>query len=306
MEGPISQLTPISASKRAQAHFANALIDLATPAFASVTSTVLPYLASLVATASTPTPLHTSAPLVHLPLVAQPCADACIPLTINPLACPPPPSLIPHAHDHDVTQPPTTPRNPRRKGRFVPAPDFVHAVRARDALESLLEPKRTPGKAAKVFKCDRITHRRLTRMLLVLNLYTHPDAQQRLLWVAASLKIAAIYRKSSATARKLCVWVREWVTDRYVPANMYGTWTQSMLHNGDLSQSIHEHLQALGVYRKAEDVVWYLARPTVQKKFNLKKGISLATARRWMKTMKYRWKKGPNGTMSLLLLFYYD
>jgi exonuclease V gamma subunit len=49
------------------------------------------------------------------------------------------------------------------------------------------------------------------------------------------------------------------------------------------------------VYRKAEDVVWFLDRPAVQKKFNLQKGISLATARRWMKNMNYRWKKNSKG-----------
>jgi hypothetical protein len=51
-------------------------------------------------------------------------------------------------------------------------------------------------------------------------------------------------------------------------------------------------------------MVWYLAMPAVQKEFNLKKGISLTTARRWMKTIKYPWKKGPNGAISTSITKY--
>jgi hypothetical protein len=48
----LPQLTPISTSKKAQARFATALVDLAAPAFATVTSTVHLYLSSLMAAAS--------------------------------------------------------------------------------------------------------------------------------------------------------------------------------------------------------------------------------------------------------------
>jgi hypothetical protein len=132
---------------------------------------------------------------------------------------------------------------------------------------------------------------------VLLRIYTNSVATERLSWIAASLRTANIFEKSTASAEQLRIWARQWITDRHVPANLYGTWTSSMLDNGDLAQSIHEHLQELGVYRKAEDVVWFLDRPVIQKKFDLQKGISLATARRWMKTMKYRWKKNPKGEM---------
>jgi hypothetical protein len=302
---PELTLTPIGASKKARARFANALIDLAAPAFATVTSTVLPYLASLAAAASVPTLVYTTPPVLQLPLVVQPCAEACIPLAINPLAPPLSSSHTPTVYGHGSAQPSQTALKPKRKGKFMPAPDFVHAERARDALTSLLEPKRMPGKASTPFKCDTTTHRRLTRMLILLRIYTHPNAHERLPWVAASLHVAQIHYQKSATAERLRIWTRGWIHDRHVPVNKYGTWTSSMLNDGDLARSIHEHLQELGVYRKAEDVVWYLARPAVQEEFNLEKGISLATARRWMKTMKYRWRKGPNGMMLSYYPFHY-
>jgi hypothetical protein len=295
MKESLPQLTPISTSKKAQARFATALVDLAAPAFATVTSIVLPYLSSLMATASASASSLTTLPVIQLPLVVQPCAEACVPLTINPLAPPLHPSLDLSIHNHGSAQPtPKTPK-PNRKGKFMPAPDFVHAERAWDTLASLLKPKRL--KDERPFKCGATTHRRLTRMLILLRIYTHPDTHEHMPWVAASLHVAKICHRKPATAEQLCIWTQNWVHDHHIPVNKYGTWSLSMLNDGDLAQSIHEHLQELGVYRKAEDVVWYLAMPLVQKDFNLKKGISLATAQRWMKTMKYWWRRGLNGRM---------
>jgi hypothetical protein len=183
----------------------------------------------------------------------------------------------------------------KHRVKSVSAPDFVHAERARKALAALLEPKRTPGKAATPFKCDATTRLCLTHILVLLRIYTSPVITERLSWIAASLRTSSMFEKSTASAEQLRIWAQQWITDRQVPANLYGTWTSSMLDNGDLAQTIHEHLQELGVYRKAEDVVWFLDRPAVQKKFNLQKGISLATARRWMKNMNYWWKKNSKG-----------
>jgi hypothetical protein len=74
-----------------------------------------------------------------------------------------------------------------------------------------------------------------------------------------------------------------------------------MLDDGDLSRKIREHLQRVGEYHNTEDIIWYLEKPSVREKFNLKKNISLATAWRWMSAMKYRWKKNPKGESGSLL-----
>ncbi|KAG2064344.1 hypothetical protein BDR04DRAFT_1130802 [Suillus decipiens] len=56
-----------------------------------------------------------------------------------------------------------------------------------------------------------------------------------------------------------------------IPINPYGTWTLSQLTN-DLAHEIHEHLQSIGAYVRAQDVVEYLDRDE-----------------QWMKLMDYRW-----------------
>jgi hypothetical protein len=288
------ELTPISKSKKAQARFANALIDLCAPAFAKVTTTVLPYLDAVASSAAGST---WSLPQVfELPVPPQPCAQACIPLVQNPLARPLPPFTNlggpsePTAH--------VLSGFPKRRHRFMPAPDPTHTKRAYDDLHARLYPRRIEGQPFTPFICDRTTRTCLEHVLKLLSIYTHPDASIHTTWVNASLKVAKHKRKSPATAQRLRLWARQWITDRQVPANLYGTWSPSMLDDGDLSQKIHKHLQQVGKYRKAKDIIWYLDKPAVKEKFKLKKSISLATARRWMLAMKYRWRKSPKGESS--------
>ena len=49
------------------------------------------------------------------------------------------------------------------------------------------------------------------------------------------------------------------------------------------------HLQSIGKYVKAANLVQYLSDSLVQKYFGMKSTISLATAKRWMHTLGYRW-----------------
>jgi hypothetical protein len=55
------------------------------------------------------------------------------------------------------------------------------------------------------------------------------------------------------------------------------------------------HLQSIGKYVTANHIVRYLNEPDVQKRWKIKKMISLATAQRWMHRMGYRWTKQPSG-----------
>jgi len=63
----------------------------------------------------------------------------------------------------------------------------------------------------------------------------------------------------------------------------------------DLTQTIHLHLQSLGPYIQAQDIVDFVKLPENMAKFNLKKLISLTTAQRWMKKLGYRWTTTPTG-----------
>ncbi|EIM82662.1 uncharacterized protein STEHIDRAFT_64499, partial [Stereum hirsutum FP-91666 SS1] len=68
-----------------------------------------------------------------------------------------------------------------------------------------------------------------------------------------------------------------------------------MLEDGDLAQELFNHLQSIGAYVRAQDIVDYLARPEVRARHNLKDTVGLSTAKRWMHIMDYRWKKTPSG-----------
>jgi hypothetical protein len=102
--------------------------------------------------------------------------------------------------------------------------------------------------------------------------------------------------ESKHHARKLRVWTRSFINDRKeIPENRYGRSNKSAIDNEDLAQEIHLHLQQIAKYIKAEDIVRYCAKPEILACLKRTKTISLATARRWLEKMGYRWKKNLKG-----------
>src|SRR6267154_6209368 len=77
--------------------------------------------------------------------------------------------------------------------------------------------------------------------------------------------------------------------------NIYGTWSSSILEDEDFAQELLLHLQGIGKYVKAMDIVEYLDRAEVKSRLKLTKTISLSTAQRWMSHVGYRWSKTPTG-----------
>jgi len=107
--------------------------------------------------------------------------------------------------------------------------------------------------------------------------------------MAASLLTANRKGMSSWWARDLHEATKAYISNCInLPINPYGTWTISRLTD-DLANEIHEHLQSIGAYVRAQDVMEYLDREEVKMRLKLKKTISLSTAKRWMKLMDYRW-----------------
>ncbi|KAJ7657126.1 hypothetical protein B0H17DRAFT_840818, partial [Mycena rosella] len=97
--------------------------------------------------------------------------------------------------------------------------------------------------------------------------------------------------------------IREWVIafakdESNLPTAEYGKFNASLLEDEDLAQEIHLHLQTLGPYVSAQDVVNYMSSDEMKTRLNLKHGISLRTAQRWMKRMEYRWTSEPKGMYS--------
>ncbi|KAF5369637.1 hypothetical protein D9615_010264 [Tricholomella constricta] len=115
-------------------------------------------------------------------------------------------------------------------------------------------------------------------------------------WAKSSLETAQDHERGPHHARLLREWTRAFLADhKDLPINLYGTWKTSMLDDEGLQQGIYLHLQTLGPYVRAQDLVDFMKKPETMAKFNLKKPISLATAQRWMKRLGYRWTVTPTG-----------
>ena len=63
-----------------------------------------------------------------------------------------------------------------------------------------------------------------------------------------------------------------------LPQNIYSWWNTSLLENKDLAQQIHLHLQGIGKFVRAMEIVHYLYTPEMKASLKLKKEISCATA----------------------------
>lgn len=80
--------------------------------------------------------------------------------------------------------------------------------------------------------------------------------------------------------RKLCQWVKAYIANcEDLPLDHQGKWKSSIIDNEELASELNLHLQTVGKFVKAGDLVQYLSCPDVQEQFQLKKTISLATAK---------------------------
>ncbi|KAI0054857.1 hypothetical protein BV25DRAFT_1816438 [Artomyces pyxidatus] len=139
-------------------------------------------------------------------------------------------------------------------------------------------------------------------MELLLRLYTTPSANTNLSegttagWIEASLRIAHLHGKSSHTAKRLRAWTRAFLDNpQNLPRNPYGWWNTSLLDNNDFADKLRLHLQAVGKYVAAHDIVDFVNKPTVRARYKISRAINIRTAQRWMHELGYRWKVTPKG-----------
>jgi hypothetical protein len=188
---------------------------------------------------------------------------------------------------------------------YVPAPSLEEARDAHLAVKLLLHPVWVKGVPFAPFNGDDLLQHRMEMVQMMLWLFTHPNPGKRLLWKAASLKAALCFEKSTSTAARICKWAHNFMNNPEhcaLPLNLYGSGNVSMLEKGDLASKIFCHLQGVGKYVKAENIVWLLDDTKIQEKYGLKQTVSLATAKRWMHLMDYQWKKTPTGEWLACLL----
>ncbi|KAH9923506.1 uncharacterized protein B0H18DRAFT_1105310 [Fomitopsis serialis] len=180
------------------------------------------------------------------------------------------------------------------KFRYTPPPDLESAHAALDDLEFLLRPPRANGIGTKPFKGDDLLRDRMTMMCSLFWCYAKMPLPG---WIKASETVAHVNRGGPYLARCLRGWCQAFIADRHdLPFNPYGTWNKSILEtNDELKQEIEAHLQSVGKYVCAADIVQYMARQDVHERHGLEKGVCLSTAHEWMRALEYRWTRTPRG-----------
>ncbi|KAA1476290.1 hypothetical protein DENSPDRAFT_784809 [Dentipellis sp. KUC8613] len=134
-------------------------------------------------------------------------------------------------------------------------------------------------------------------MLGTLNLFLAENLSYT--WRSASLVVAQASGRSEATARSIRSWLHAFLHKKRLLLHLYGRVSTSILHDEDFQSKIQLHL--LECAKKgpitAQDVVDYVASPEIQEQLGgrKKKSISLATAKRWLQSMAWRYGKKKNG-----------
>ncbi|KIK81763.1 hypothetical protein PAXRUDRAFT_806937, partial [Paxillus rubicundulus Ve08.2h10] len=115
-------------------------------------------------------------------------------------------------------------------------------------------------------------------------------------WQQASEDTALFMMKGPWQGQNLRVWAKAYISDHtQLPTHCFRKSNISQITNESLAADIKRHLQSVGKYIWAQDIVDYLKDLDVQKQHGFKKSISLATAQQWMKELGYHWKKEPKG-----------
>jgi hypothetical protein len=186
-----------------------------------------------------------------------------------------------------------------RGGTRVPAPNRDICVSALDDVQALLRPRRKNGKGHKPFDGDDLLRNRLELMRLFLSLYVTEDVIPGtgwLGWQQSSLLAVKMRGGGKTQAESVRQWTRDFLANRaQLPINVYGSWNISLLHKGDLSAELQEHLLGVGKHVRAHHILDYLEKPEVREKYGIQRTIKLETARNWLDMMEFRWSKGKRG-----------
>ncbi|KAF9240820.1 hypothetical protein BU15DRAFT_31527, partial [Melanogaster broomeanus] len=169
-------------------------------------------------------------------------------------------------------------------------PGADEATEALHNLKNTLKPRRATGHGYKDPALGLWTRERLQSMFTFLTHYTSITSPAYKAWMSASLLTASGLGKPTWWARQLRIITKSYIIHRTnLPMNPYGRWNSSRLEDPDIANDIHEHLQSIGKYVRAQDIVDYLDKEDVRTWFGMKKSISLATAKCWIQKMDYRW-----------------
>ncbi|KAK6981395.1 hypothetical protein R3P38DRAFT_2578440, partial [Favolaschia claudopus] len=180
-------------------------------------------------------------------------------------------------------------------------PSQTMALEALEAINLLLFVPPAQGKRKRKIpkKINGWSRQHLTDISTFLNLYTAQGSNTRGQWMESSVQ-AALGIKGAGTrygaARSLRSRAKKYILSREVPVNTFGTWAKSKLEtHPELAEELKAHLVSIGKYVQASDIITFMNRADVHGKYNLAESVSLATAKRWMHALKFRWVKNHKG-----------
>lgn len=187
----------------------------------------------------------------------------------------------------------------QQHGKFVFPPTCEEAQAAYKELTSLLFPRRRKGRGYRKCTIEAHTRTRLEHIRSFLHIYVtiekaHPGIRGN--WNTAARNAALYTCRAQNYAKLLKRWARDFIDDsKELPRRNHGGGKASVIDDEDVAQDIKLHLQGIGKYMKAEDIVRYCGTPEMLERLGRTKTISVATARRWLIKMGYRWTKNPKG-----------
>lgn len=119
-------------------------------------------------------------------------------------------------------------------------------------------------------------------------------------WVRATDQAARNTGKTHGAYLSCCLWSwsKAYIKDRKVLPLQITSQRCSHIDDESLVADLMLHLQSIGKYVRAQDIVDYLSIPMNHKHHHLKNMISLKTAQQWMKKMGYHWKLELKGQYS--------
>jgi len=91
------------------------------------------------------------------------------------------------------------------------------------------------------------------------------------------------------------MWSHAFIIDRELPISSSGQCNKTLLEDKTLAQETKLHLEGIGKYAKAMDIVHFLDTPEMKEWLNHKTTISHPTTKHWMHELGFNWGNTPKG-----------
>ncbi|CAK5263635.1 unnamed protein product [Mycena citricolor] len=194
--------------------------------------------------------------------------------------------LDPEQENDDLQPDPETPcPRPGTSGKARQAPTVVIALESLECIDTLLF----------VPQAANQRQRRIPTKLAGWS-PTYDKWTESLIAAAAALKRARKTNSRYGSARSIRDRARTFIETRKIPASSFGAWAKKKMEtHPELAEALIEHCVGVGPYVQAKDLVEFMSRPEIQVQHNLPSTISIATAKRWMHALKFRWVRNHKG-----------